>query len=214
MINFFSAIKWRGYINKKGGNEVEMNSTAKTNIQFHDFPMDRSQVAPCIYKNLSHQTTNTGIVLNHTIIKELRRFLLEYLQSLAKTFSSYHFYCRIDAYFDENSITILEVNTAFVDGWGTALNLSRTCGIKINPDLLFFPKFFSYCSCDYLPELQLLVDELRYLGKDEHTIASQYDYDKFRIDNIKPVYLYGRTITQTPNENIVFFDGNCSDNKS
>src|SRR5690606_20317646 len=102
-----------------------------------------------------------GVVLSAKVKAELERFLEEYNAFLKVEQAPYY---RIDAYFDQNTLWVLEVNAAFVDGWGTALNLSRASWISLDPKAMVFPKLFATVEEEYLPELQLLIDELAVLG--------------------------------------------------
>ncbi len=137
--------------------------------------MDESIVAPVIYKNEKHKTTNQGVILEEEITKELRRFFHEFhtfvwkkdYGNLNRDYKEGHFienYYRLDAYFDNNTLNVLEINASFVDGWGTAFNLARASGIKVSFDKCHFPKKFGSTSSDYLPELELFVDELKKSG--------------------------------------------------
>jgi hypothetical protein len=110
------------------------------NIKFCNFDMDPSIVAPVIYGKNPHQTTSRGIELSQGVSDELRRFLSGFSASAGVEQTPYY---RIDAYFDEDTLWILEINASFVDGWGTALNLARASGIQINHGRLIFPDQFA-----------------------------------------------------------------------
>lgn len=145
---------------------------SKGKVDFFEFPTDQSQVAPVIYEDLPHRTTNMGVIISKEITRELRRFLRSFTKFIREDWPVvYGPYCRIDAYFDKNSITILEVNTNFVDGWGTALNLSRTSGISINPRICRFPSRFVLNDESYLPELKLFIKELSNLNDSNDNIS-------------------------------------------
>lgn len=159
------------------------------NIVFSEFPVDRSIVAPVIYGSMPHQTTATGVILSKQVRKELCNFL-ETLQTTSGL--PLWTYYRIDAYFSvkECCLFILEINAAFVDGWGTALNLSRASGIPVPKGSLIFPEHFAAQNQVYLPELQLLQDELEALGDNQHSIVP-WDPEKYRGTK-QTLYLYGK----------------------
>jgi hypothetical protein len=130
-------------------------------ISFSDFDMDESIVAPIIYGDNRHSTTNRGVVISGETRQELKKFLFGFNASVGIEQTPYY---RIDAYFDEQTLWLLEINASFVDGWGTALNLARASGIMVDPSPLVFPKWFTSKSRLYLPELQLFVSELGEVG--------------------------------------------------
>jgi hypothetical protein len=154
-------------------------------ISFRDFSLDPSIVAHVIYRDYPHQTTGRGVVLDSAVTSELQAFLAAFTASLGNDHKPYY---RIDAYFDEESLWILEVNAAFVDGWGTALNLARASGIEVDLGALWFPENFTTLNPDYRPELALLVAELAVAGR-EHRIK------KWPVGSKTLVYVYGRIDT-------------------
>ena len=121
-------------------------------IVFSEFNLNQSTVAPIIYSTSKHRTTNRGIIISGDIRQELKSFL-----SLFNAFIGVekipHY--RIDAYFNEQSLWILEINASFVDGWGTALNLARSSGISIDPKLLIFPKRKKYWVGNQVKQLKI-----------------------------------------------------------
>jgi hypothetical protein len=172
-------------------------------ISFVDFPMDKSVVAPVIYGASPHYSTNKGVVISQEVTQELRRFLSCFNASVGVDTTPYY---RIDAYFDEKSLWILEVNAAFVDGWGTALNLCRACGISLDSTPYVFPKWFACEEDIYLPELELFVSELNYLGMHDHEIR------RWDGNGVDPIYVYGRA-GSCDKPNLRPFDGVRLDNK-
>lgn len=170
-------------------------------INFFDFAIDKFIVAPIIYGNCHHSTTNRGVVVHDEIKKELARFLSDFNVWIGVEQTPYY---RIDAYFNEQGLWILEVNASFVDGWGTALNLSRASKIRIDYNRLVFPKLFTSMDKLYLPELELFVSELACLGFHDHSVC---EWDG-RIDQI---YVYGRVGLKEPH--ILPYDGIRLDNK-
>lgn len=171
------------------------------NIKFFDFNTDESIVAPIIYDRNQHRTTNKGVIISKKVTEELKKFLLGFNSFLSVEKPPYY---RIDAYFDNKSLHIIEVNASFVDGWGTALNLSRASGININPKLLQFPKKFVSHSSLYMPELELFVKELSILGIKGDICLNRYQDE--------PVYVYDR-VGRKDQPNIFPYDGIRLDNK-
>ncbi len=182
------------------------------NISFREFAMDKSIVAPIIYDNKPHRTTNAGIVLSKKVTEELIRFLTGFNESVgmgANKPCCFGPYYRIDAYFDENCLHILEINAAFVDGWGTALNLARASGITVDENRLSFPVGFSCKDRVYQPELQLFINELgrrdllnegcssdvlpTYVyDRVEENVDHIFPYDGVRLDNKRNLGLFSR----------------------
>lgn len=177
-------------------------------IEFHSFDVDESIVAPVIYRtgygDSPHRTTNLGVVLPEEVGRELRLFLSGFNDLAGVKRTPYY---RIDAYFDKRCLTILEINAAFVDGWGTALNLSRASSIMVDGSgLNHFPNLFATVSPAYQPELELLVDELAILGI---TGCSVCEPDSNGTD---PIYIYGRAGSKSQ-PYIRPYDGLRLDNK-
>lgn len=154
-------------------------------ISFERFPLVRGHVATCIYDVAPHQVTDEGVRLSPNVVRQLRDFLCNYNRFVDAPANPYY---RIDAYFSERTLYILEVNAAFVDGWGTALNLARTSSIRLNRDLLRFPKFFVSLDVVYLPELRLLVSELEHLGIGGNTVCESLS----ELGADESAYVYGR----------------------
>ncbi len=153
-------------------------------ITLQAFDMDRSVVAPCIYEGARHRVSERGVSLASPLVEELRRMLRAYNKFL-KVREPYY---RIDAYFDQDSLSILEINAAFVDGWGTALNLARASNIPIDPNKLRFPFSFATVEEAYLPELELFVRELEGHRGERSDICNFRDW-AWADDEI---YVYGR----------------------
>ncbi|PIZ45305.1 hypothetical protein COY32_05420 [candidate division WWE3 bacterium CG_4_10_14_0_2_um_filter_41_14] len=161
-------------------------------IRIKQFAMDRSIVAPCIYKTEPHRVTDWGFVVSRDIYAELEEMLGLY--SAYNFIPGRHHY-RIDAYFDQEKLWILEINAAFVDGWGTALNLARSCNISANVESDYFPTTFSTEDGAYLPELKLFVSELtRRDGIPRKTITCPENLSKLPATT----YLYGRNRPADP----------------
>ncbi|MFA7209377.1 MAG: hypothetical protein WC120_03745 [Parcubacteria group bacterium] len=165
--------------------------------------MDNSIVAPIIYGENRHSTTNKGVVISSGIRQELQSFLSGFNASIGIEQTPYY---RIDAYFNEQRLWILEINASFVDGWGTALNLARASGIAFDPTPLVFPRRFASESSAYLPELRLFVSELAHLGLHDHDVC------EWNGNGVDPIYVYGR-IGSKDQPHILPYDGLRLDNK-
>lgn len=172
-----------------------------TRIDFFDFEMDKSIVAPIIYGENPQSTTNRGVIIPRETKQELKTFLSGFNTYVGTEQIPYY---RIDAYFVERTLWILEINASFVDGWGTALNLARASGIKVDPAPLIFPKRFVSVSKEYLPELNLFVAELSALNLKGHSVCEN-------SNGIDLIYVYGRI--RAKNRQILPYDGLRLDNK-
>jgi hypothetical protein len=95
---------------------------------------------------------------------------------------------RMDVYPNRNSLSVLEVNTAFVDGWGTALNFSRAIGASLEVGGLF-PNRFGLMEEQYRPELKVLLGELALHGQTETSLV---DWQESGESQETPIYVYGR----------------------
>lgn len=162
-------------------------------INFSTFDVDRTIVAPVVYSRLPHRVMETGVQLPHDVVDTLSGFLSRYEQFLLWSDPARDplnpLYFRVDAYIHDDALWILEVNTAFVDGWGVALNLSRASGIKIPADHLDFPLDFATEDDAYLPELQLAVSEISLLRRMERQIVPF----KKRGPYARSTYVYGHS---------------------
>lgn len=172
-------------------------------VSFSDFDMDESIVAPVIYGDKRHSTTNRGVVISSETRQELKRFLSGFNASVGIEQTPYY---RIDAYFDEQTLWLLEINASFVDGWGTALNLARASGIVVDSTPLVFPRRLASTHWVYLPELRLFVSELGHLGSHDHDVC---EWDGNGDD---PIYVYGRVGSKSQ-PHVLPYDGLRLDNK-
>ena len=172
-------------------------------IRFCDFDMNMPIVAPVIYDSTPHLTTNKGVVISSEIKQELGKFLSSFNASANVEQVPYY---RIDAYFDEKSLWILEINASFVDGWGTALNLARASDIPVDPKELIFPQRFAIQDSVYLPELKLFLDEMSALGIKNHTVC------EWNEGGSNQIYVYGR-VGSKDQPHILPYDGLRIDNK-
>jgi hypothetical protein len=102
---------------------------------------------------------------------------------------------RLDVYPDEDKLAVLEVNTAFVDGWGTALNLNRATGEVLDTTGVF-PDRFGLMEERYRPELALLLGELAVRGQRGTSLEEWSEQEEAAQET--PIYVYGRRQDETP----------------
>jgi hypothetical protein len=178
------------------------------NVKFTKFDLDSSIVAPCIYGQAQHQVTEVGVVLSAAVRTELHRFLKDYTEF--SQFGGTPYY-RIDAYFTPDKLSILEVNAAFVDGWGTALNLSRAAGRLVTHPKLRFPVRLATEDPVYEPELKLLQQELAEVGHPPVSLVPFVPDAAMRLID-PPMYVYGR-VGQSTQPWLLPFNGVYADNK-
>ncbi len=175
-------------------------------IEFAKTSLEEGDLAPVIYRTYHHQTTEVGVRIPVEVLDELSWLLKTFNISVGVTQTPFY---RLDAYFNNERLHILEINACFVDGWGTALNLARAGGVQINPNYLrHFPKLFSLANEDYLPELELFLIELDNLGLKGGEII---DWET-AINGEQLVYLYGRNGRRVAS-NLLPHDGLRIDNK-
>jgi hypothetical protein len=174
-------------------------------IDFCNFNLDayKVKVAPVIYGEKPHLTTGMGVNISPDLYLELCAFLRSFNKFVGVEKIPYY---RIDAYFDEKSLWILEINASFVDGWGIALNLSRAAGIYVDRIRLDFPKRFKTTNAVYFPELSLFVDELKVRGISDTEIVDNTEKDQ------ELTYVYGR-VGSKDKPYIFPYDGLRLDNK-
>ncbi len=151
------------------------------------FPFDTTLVAPCIYRSDPHRATSLGVSLAGEYRQELRRLLTEFLEHNQAPETGV--YLRLDCFLQpEENLAIIEINASFVDGWGTALNLSRAAGHPLNLAGISFPEVWTSRELAYRPELQLAVSELQ-LGGARRVEVLEPDE---ALASKREVYWYGR----------------------
>ena len=157
-------------------------------------------VADSIYQWVKRESSDNGIELSSSITQELNLFLQQYSVFVWQRVDVYY---RIDAYCNEDSFFILDINAAFVDGWGNALNFTRSVWQDVDRILLQnFPENMYLQEQQYRPEFQLCIDKLQLLGIQTQEVQEILQKDK--------IYVYG---VMPKTENIYPFDGIRIDNK-
>lgn len=162
-------------------------------INFRRFDLDGSIVARTIYGEQPHRVSNRGVVLPPEIRAELEQLLHQYAKHIDANDPAYY---RIDCYFDSQRLSVLEINTAFVDGWGTALNLSRAAKIPVKTaPLVKLPGRIATIDPIYLPEVQLFADELQMWICQNLEIEEEFEGTHYPAPDL---YVYGRVKEKFP----------------
>lgn len=170
------------------------------NFELRDTDMNEEIVAKTIYRNQTRIFWEEMVEVSPEIIEEMNDFLEKYsnFTGIKKT----TFY-RIDAYFNEEKLYILDINASFVDGWWNSLNFSRATSQEIDAILNeTMPDNFYLQDEVYRPEFDLCRDELQILWIDTQEVKQLSEQSK--------TYVYGvisRTINVFP------YDGMRMDNK-
>ena len=162
-------------------------------IEFCQFELDSSVVAPVIYKDLPHRTTSVGLKVSKTVQEELQKFLQGFLEFHGR--SEHDTFIRVDAFFSQEKLYIIELNVELADGWGVALNLARACnGGLVLPNTKMPSKYVAYSS-NYLPEYQLAIEEFRLLGHSGVSIETHWGKteEKDPLDNKLALEQFSRT---------------------
>lgn len=161
-------------------------------FRFQDFEFKPDVgIAESIYQGRSQQVTERGCVVSGEATADLRRFASDYAGFLGIPWQPY---LRVDIYPSTKGLAVLEVNTAFVDGWGIALNLSRAIGEATETDGLF-PDRFGLVEEQYRPELTLLLGELAVRGQVKTSLETREEPSS---QEGAPIYVYGRLATTEP----------------
>lgn len=155
-------------------------------VQFRMFEFDPEvEIAPVIYKDTVHKVTPCGAAVSAQVQEELLAFVRQYADFVSAGPNPYF---RLDVYVADGKLWVLEANSAFVDGWGVALNLSRAVNAAVATDLLHFPICLGLVEAAYRPELELLITELEISGSIDHRLCEQWQTGNCH----GPVYVYGR----------------------
>ncbi len=173
-------------------------------IIFKDFRIDSDIIAPKIYSWVDRQISNKWIEVSPEIREELSEFLEAYIKYLWMKWKKTFF--RIDSYFDNNRLYILDINASFVDWWWNGLNFLRSVWGKVDNLLLWnFPAKFFLLEEQYRPEFELCIRELN---------NSLWDNTFWEIDSLNSqtqTYVYWNT--SQISENIFPFNWVENDDK-
>lgn len=169
------------------------------NIEPRNFDINEEIVAKTIYWNEKREFSPKWLEISSKLKQEFNTFLEKYIDFvwLRKTA-----YFRIDAYFDEDNLYILDINASYVDGWWNAMNLTRAVWKEIDSILLNkFPDKTYLQEEIYRPEFELFINEMSIYWKQieevtqineryktyiygvEKRLWNLFPYDWLRIDN-------------------------------
>jgi len=161
------------------------------NINFKDFEIDNKIIAPSIFLWQERKISNKWIEISQELNQELTSFLQTYINFLTLNWKKIFF--RIDAYFDDKNLYILDMNASFVDWRWSALNLTRSIWQKIESLLLnYFPKSLKLQEEQYRLEFELCIKELNLLFFNEQVTWYEIPdyYEVKEIDKEKETYIY------------------------
>lgn len=128
------------------------------NIKFEVFQIDESIIAQEIYSWAKRKINSKWIEISNEINWELSNFLKSYIDFLWLNWKRVFF--RIDCYFDEKKLYILDVNASFVDGRWNGLNFTRSVWEKVESILINdFPNNLFLWEEKYRPEFKLFINE-------------------------------------------------------
>lgn len=169
---------------KRGDFDFNPRTEEQPMIDIRSFELDTSILPDSIYGEAPYRYQPTGVVLDACVREELSALLAAYLRTCGC--AAHGTYFRIDAYFDleKGYLWILEINALFVDGWGTALNLSRAAGYPVRVRPRSFPSTWTTEDPAYLPELRLACEELRLATGERFEVTETPE---------KHAYRYGRS---------------------
>ena len=175
---------------------------------FRTFDLEQGALPASIYAGSSFRSTNVGAVLSASVRDDIE-FLLCHLLELAGADED-GTYFRLDLYpLADGRFAVIEANAHFVDGWGTALALSRAAGFPVRVDG-GFPMRWTTCHDVYEPELELAARELVLAGVAD---ASVVDWDECLNGDVRPAYWYGRFRREGSFDHILPRNGAMLDDK-
>lgn len=169
------------------------------NFELRNTDMDPTIVAKTIYWNTQRDFANQMVEMSPKIQQELNKFLEKFSEFVGMKKTSFY---RIDAYFNEEKLYILDINASFVDGWWNALNFARATSQQINAILNeTMPKSFYLQEQIYRREFELCLQELQELWIEAQEVRklsesiktyvywtikrtiNVFPYDGLRVDN-------------------------------
>ena len=150
--------------------------------------LNESILADSIYGEHPHTIRAVCQFLEDEIKSGIECFLEQYSQFLGMD-ARVPSYFQIDSVIREGKVHIIEVNTQWLDGFGTGLNLARAAGYPVkSKNGLWFPTKWSCKNKNYLPEIRLAQAELSLVnGNDSYEIVP-YESVSSASD---PVFIYG-----------------------
>lgn len=174
-------------------------------IWFKDFSINPEIIAPRIYSSFDRQISSRWIEINDEVRWELEDFLKAYIEFL--WFGDKKAFFRIDSYFDQNRLYILDVNASFVDGWWNAINFTRAVWEEVWEILnWYFPENFFLQEEVYRPEFELSIREIWM-----QTWENFQEIDE--INSMNSTYIYWNLRCWKESENVYPFNWIKNDDK-
>lgn len=134
-------------------------------MRLSEFLLNPNVLASEIYAGAQHITTPAGLAIPEYVRTKLGEFLAQFIVH-AQIPLDLHPFLRIDAFFDEHALHIIEINVETREGWGIALNLLHAAGHLLDQNLaLLLPReFITFPSSKYIPEYELAAREAQRYG--------------------------------------------------
>jgi hypothetical protein len=155
------------YVFVRRGSFTQKRKTTMPRVS--EFVLDTSIIAKRIYRDAPHTITSTGLLIEPEVREEIREFLSRFLEFSG---CNEHVFLRLDAFFDDTALTIIEVNVELHDGWGVALNLLRAAGRAPNfcPGAKLPQEIVAHNN-EYLPEFELAREEFAQFGNELSVVS-------------------------------------------
>lgn len=100
--------------------------------------LDANVVATSIYGDAPHLVESLGLYVDQVARLELEEFMRQFC-SFVGIDAHVEKYFRLDLYFDEVTVYVIEINVEVADGWGVSLNLLRATGKSLPCSGQMFP---------------------------------------------------------------------------
>ncbi|MCA9375969.1 MAG: hypothetical protein KC925_02800 [Candidatus Doudnabacteria bacterium] len=182
-------------------------------IEFRTFPLTQGILPRTIYKYYLCKWDERGVVLPEAIRSGLSALLQEVVLRAGESPDQEGLYFRVDLYVDPacDIVYVLEVNACFVDGWGTALALSRAAGhaVVLAPEQ--FPRRWTVHNTSYHPEFELALRELQIAGAGPLEALSWSDVLFGAC--VDPTYWYGQFRARNTHPDVWPYKGSVLDSK-
>ncbi len=152
--------------------------------------LDRGLVAPSIYADAPHLVTEQALLLDSETRNELHRFMTQYVRFLG--FRGVRMGYRLDLYFDQDRVYVIEVNVELADGWGVSLNLLRAAQAEFEFDGWLPKRFPTFPDDPRQTEFQLAISEFGLLNH-----QAELDFHPARIVEVCDNKLYLAKFAET-----------------
>lgn len=141
-------------------------------IEIREIETNNEILAPQIYWEVDRETSTQWIEISSEVNKELNDFLSSFTEFMWMKRDTFY---RVDAYFNEEKLYILDVNASFVDWWGNALNFARATEQEVSQILYdIMPRKFYLWEEIYRPEFELCLNELRNLDIEAEEVKNYF----------------------------------------